>query len=71
MAWNIVNTESDKVKAAIIQEETGGPLYFLYEDTKFLLVTTDLAKIETTVAFMDGKNVSVFSSENKKSERIF
>ena len=71
MAWNTVNTESDKVKAAIIQADSGAELYFLYENDKFLFVTDDIDKVNTTTTFLAGKNVSVYVSVDEHSERIF
>ena len=71
MAWNTVNTESDKVKAAIIQADSGAELYFLYEDEKFLFVTDDVDKVNTTITFLEHKNIKVYLSVDEHSEKIF
>ncbi len=73
MAWGYSNknTESDKVKEAVAAFDAESSLYFLYENEKFLFVTDDMEKVDTTVAFMNDKNLQVFVSVNKKSERIF
>ncbi len=66
-----VNVESDKVKAAIAQTDSGSALFFLYENDKFLFVTDDSCKVDTTVKFMESLTLAVYMSENQKSERIF